>query len=143
MSGMSLLSPLPPHNYQNAVWVSLQQRSYVATVTFIKLTVLNTLLAVMNLVLEGCSVLSLGKKESALQGGTAGPPSQLLTMCHSSLTQHFTNQPWTVDQNDSTLYIGSKTYSVPSEKPCTSISKDKGMVKKIPKKSPLKAQHPV
>lgn len=41
----------------------------VATVTFIMLMVLNTVPAEMNLLLEGCSALSLGK--SALQGGTA------------------------------------------------------------------------
>lgn len=34
----------------------------VATVTIIKLMVLSTLLAVINLVLEGCSALSLGKR---------------------------------------------------------------------------------
>lgn len=36
----------------------------MATVTFMKLAVLNTLLAVMDLVLEGCSALSLGKRVS-------------------------------------------------------------------------------
>lgn len=35
--------------------------TFTITVTFIKLTVLNTLLAVMSQVLEGCSALSLGK----------------------------------------------------------------------------------
>lgn len=112
----------------------------LAAVTFIKLTLaLNTLLAMMNLALKGCSALSNCVRErlSLVQQGeiTGVVPLALttLTAAHSvSLLTYSAlyNQPWVVEQNDSMLYISSKMYSVAAEKPYIWISKDKGTLKK-------------